>query len=111
MKRVSLILATVIVMMLMSCDLCPAQLNSVVGQEYWVGTSPQTITITAKDFIPVKLMITNESATDTLKWRTNNEATWKKIKPKRNIFLPGVYAKLIYMVSVSGTIHVNAWAY
>ena len=44
----------------------------------------------------IEFSITNRSATDTLRWRTNNEATWSLLFPRQAYHAVKSYAKYIY---------------
>jgi len=95
----------------MSCELCTAQLSGIVSTEKTITTITDTTIVTAKDFVPIELFIVNDSSTDTLLFRSNNESTWKTIYKGETAHFNKIYAKYLFLKAKNGSgIKTRLWA-
>jgi hypothetical protein len=88
-------LALIIMALAIIGSQCYAQSRNPKTSDKWITTTVDTLSLGTNTLDVYELTITNTSKTDTLKYRSNNEATWFEIFP-RQAFHTHLFATKIF---------------
>lgn len=68
-------------------------------------------TVISLDWRAIKLIITNQSATKTLKFKFSESGEYGTLNPTEEATISGLYQKKIYLRASSGEVNYRVWAF
>jgi hypothetical protein len=78
------------------CELCPGQsIYPKTDPARTITTAVDTVVLSGEAYPIYELIITNQSLSDTLQWRTNNDTNWRTLLPSASGFRSILFRMLV----------------